>query len=278
MEIPELDRLKIDMYDVCIGRGGGETYVRHLRAYCRSHSDDDIWSHNGVVRLVENPGSEANEGRRKVLVYVPTNEVIKSYAALERKLYGHGWERYYDDPELLQFHKHSTVHLISLPKDFKSFKSMHMYDIVVKNRNLFEITKRTYHNVIPRWDAIAAGLGSLRRRRWRAVGKDDERDVEILMEKIYDEEEREKEPKEEDEGKGKKDTIRIEEEEEEERGGHHVNWKRIPRKRRGTAGGHHVDNSVCPGLNLLGIDVRSTRVSFQHDGPNQNVQSSSPRF
>ncbi|XP_068664268.1 flowering-promoting factor 1-like protein 3 [Aristolochia californica] len=94
---------------------------------------------NGVVRLVENPASEATEGRRKVLVYVPTNEAIQSYASLERKLYGHGWERYYGDPYLLQFHKQTTVHLISLPKDFKSFKSMHMYDIVVKNRNLFEV-------------------------------------------------------------------------------------------------------------------------------------------
>ncbi|KAK4416544.1 Flowering-promoting factor 1-like protein 3 [Sesamum alatum] len=33
----------------------------------------------------------------------------------------------------------STVHLISLPKDFNKFKSMHMYDIVVKNRCEFEV-------------------------------------------------------------------------------------------------------------------------------------------
>ncbi|XP_041998176.1 uncharacterized protein LOC121748030 [Salvia splendens] len=50
-----------------------------------------------------------------------------------------GWERYYDDPEMLQFHKRSTVHLISLPRDFNKFKSIHMYDIVVKNRNEFEV-------------------------------------------------------------------------------------------------------------------------------------------
>ncbi|KAK9179345.1 hypothetical protein WN944_025491 [Citrus x changshan-huyou] len=95
---------------------------------------------NGVVRL-ENPGAEAcsnSNTRRKVLVHVPTNEVMTSYAVLERKLSSLGWERYYDDPELLQFHKRSTVHLISLPKDFNKFKSMHMYDIVVKNRNVFE--------------------------------------------------------------------------------------------------------------------------------------------
>lgn len=96
---------------------------------------------NGVVRL-ENPGAEAcsnSNTRRKVLVHVPTNEVMTSYAVLERKLSSLGWERYYDDPELLQFHKRSTVHLISLPKDFNKFKSMHMYDIVVKNRNVFEV-------------------------------------------------------------------------------------------------------------------------------------------
>ncbi|XP_071721699.1 flowering-promoting factor 1-like protein 3 [Rutidosis leptorrhynchoides] len=93
---------------------------------------------NGVIRLVENPESQTST-RRKVLVHVPTNEVITSYGVLERKLASLGWERYYDDPDLLQFHKRSTVHLISLPKDFNKLKSMHMYDIVVKNRNCFEV-------------------------------------------------------------------------------------------------------------------------------------------
>ncbi|CAI0626849.1 unnamed protein product [Linum tenue] len=96
---------------------------------------------NGVVRLVENPANESSSGARarKVLVHVPSNEVITSYAVLERKLSELGWERYYDDPELLQFHKRSTVHLISLPRDFNRLKPMHMYDIVVKNRNMFEV-------------------------------------------------------------------------------------------------------------------------------------------
>uniref|UniRef100_A0A3Q7EZG6 Flowering-promoting factor 1-like protein 3 n=1 Tax=Solanum lycopersicum TaxID=4081 RepID=A0A3Q7EZG6_SOLLC len=95
---------------------------------------------NGVVRLVENPGDfHGATGRRKVLVHLSSNEVITSYAVLERKLYSLGWERYYDDPDLLQFHKRSTVHLISLPKDFNNLKSMHMYDIVVKNRNEFTV-------------------------------------------------------------------------------------------------------------------------------------------
>ncbi|KAL7178157.1 hypothetical protein ACSBR2_031325 [Camellia fascicularis] len=95
---------------------------------------------NGVVRL-ENPGAESNQAniRRKVLIHTPTNEVITSYGVLESMLSLLGWERYYDDPDLLQFHKRSTVHLISLPKDFNKFKSMHMYDIVVKNRNIFEV-------------------------------------------------------------------------------------------------------------------------------------------
>ncbi|KAK9671874.1 hypothetical protein RND81_12G060600 [Saponaria officinalis] len=99
---------------------------------------------NGVVRLVENPGTESVEtgrtgGQRKVLVHVHTNQVISCYDELERILLGIGWERYYDDPDLLQFHKRATVHLISLPKDFRKFKLMHMYDIVVKNRSIFEV-------------------------------------------------------------------------------------------------------------------------------------------
>ncbi|XP_027157609.1 flowering-promoting factor 1-like [Coffea eugenioides] len=95
---------------------------------------------NGVVRLVENPGEyQGSSSRRKVLVHLASNEVITSYSVLESKLQSLGWERYYDDPDLLQFHKRSTIDLISLPKDFRKFKSMHMYDIVVKNRDEFEV-------------------------------------------------------------------------------------------------------------------------------------------
>ncbi|KAL5778938.1 hypothetical protein ACOSQ2_009675 [Xanthoceras sorbifolium] len=71
-----------------------------------------VWVfNNGVVRL-ENPGGDSMQGsnaRRKVLVHVPTNEVITSYSVLERKLSSLGWERYYEVyPDLLQFHKRST--------------------------------------------------------------------------------------------------------------------------------------------------------------------------
>ncbi|KAJ7980253.1 Flowering promoting factor 1 [Quillaja saponaria] len=97
-----------------------------------------VFKNGVVVRL--NPGADSlQNARRKVLVHTPTNEVITSYAVLEQKLSSLGWERYYDDPDLLQFHKRSTVHLISLPRDFNKFKSVHMYDIVVKNRNAFEV-------------------------------------------------------------------------------------------------------------------------------------------
>ncbi|KAL8208283.1 hypothetical protein R6Q57_007695 [Mikania cordata] len=101
-----------------------------------------VWVfNNGVLRLVANPGGDSYQGsaRRKVLVHVPSNEVVTSYDVLESILSTLGWERYYDDPDLLQFHKRLTVHLISLPRDFNKLKSMHMYDIVVKNRNMFEV-------------------------------------------------------------------------------------------------------------------------------------------
>ncbi|CAL9078747.1 unnamed protein product [Musa textilis] len=95
---------------------------------------------NGVVRLIENPANEQQSTvRRKVLFHTPTNEVITSYASLERKLIGLGWERYYEEPDLFQFHKRSSIDLISLPKEFSRFKSMHMYDIVVKNRESFKV-------------------------------------------------------------------------------------------------------------------------------------------
>ncbi|KAI3713803.1 hypothetical protein L1987_72389 [Smallanthus sonchifolius] len=99
-----------------------------------------VFKQNGVVQLVESLGSDSFQGlaQRKVLVHVPTNEVVTSYDVFIRILSSFGWERYYDDLDLLQFHKRSTVHLISLPRDFNKFKSMHMFDIVVKNRNMFE--------------------------------------------------------------------------------------------------------------------------------------------
>ncbi|ERN06383.1 hypothetical protein AMTRI_Chr06g169520 [Amborella trichopoda] len=100
---------------------------------------------NGVARLVSNPAVESIDGselactKRRVLVYTPSDEVITSYAFLESKLRGLGWERWYEDPDKIQFHKACSSHLISLPRDFSRFKSVHMFDIVVKNRSSFEV-------------------------------------------------------------------------------------------------------------------------------------------
>ncbi|CAA7388795.1 unnamed protein product [Spirodela intermedia] len=92
---------------------------------------------NGVVRLVEN--EQPRTARRKVLLHIPSNKVITSYASLEQKLLALGWERYHEDPDLLQFHRRPSIDLISLPKDFSNFRSMYMYDIVVKNRGAFKV-------------------------------------------------------------------------------------------------------------------------------------------
>ncbi|KAM3354066.1 hypothetical protein ACQJBY_024974 [Aegilops geniculata] len=106
---------------------------------------------NGVVKLVENhPASAAGppDGRavrRKALLHTPTGEVVASYASLERKLVALGWERYYAGGGgaagdcMLRFHKRSSVDLISLPKDFGQFTSVHMYDVVIKNRDAFRV-------------------------------------------------------------------------------------------------------------------------------------------
>ncbi|KAF8397481.1 hypothetical protein HHK36_016398 [Tetracentron sinense] len=114
-----------------------------------------IFNKKGVARLISNPTRESFEhkestrpgvatapgARRRVLVYLPSNQVIGSYAELEPRLIELGWKRYNGQkPDLIQFHRSETsVHLISLPKDFANFKSTHMYDIVVKNRSYFEV-------------------------------------------------------------------------------------------------------------------------------------------
>ncbi|GAB4836890.1 Flowering-promoting factor 1-like protein 2 [Ancistrocladus abbreviatus] len=105
---------------------------------------------NGVIRLIENPQAQSNQegegspgsslGRRKVLVHMATGEAVSSYSCLEEILKGLGWERYYGgDPELFQFHKQSSIDLISLPRDFSKFNSIYMYDIVVKNPSIFHV-------------------------------------------------------------------------------------------------------------------------------------------
>ncbi|KAG6772974.1 hypothetical protein D5086_014111 [Populus alba] len=104
-----------------------------------------VFKNNGVIRLVENPAAESNErngggSRRKVLVHLPSGQVVTSYPSLEQILKELGWERYYGGgPDLFQFHKHASIDLISLPRDFSKFNSVYMYDIVIKNPNMFHV-------------------------------------------------------------------------------------------------------------------------------------------
>ncbi|KAK9683935.1 hypothetical protein RND81_10G176000 [Saponaria officinalis] len=110
-----------------------------------------VFKNNGVIRLVENPHNqgENNQGgsssdqprmRKKKLVHLPSGQVITSYRMLEQILRELGWETYYSgDIELIQFHKRFSIDLISLPRDFSKFSSVYMYDIVVKNPNVFQV-------------------------------------------------------------------------------------------------------------------------------------------
>ncbi|KAK3142880.1 hypothetical protein QOZ80_4BG0353140 [Eleusine coracana subsp. coracana] len=105
-----------------------------------------VWVFEGgmVRRADSDPPSNSRGGAGgsrpgKVLVHVPSGEVVTSYEVLERRLRELGWEQYLYDPCLLQFHQRSTVHLISVPRDFSRLKLVHMYDVVVKTRNVFEV-------------------------------------------------------------------------------------------------------------------------------------------
>ncbi|XP_023524426.1 flowering-promoting factor 1-like protein 2 [Cucurbita pepo subsp. pepo] len=114
-----------------------------------------VFRSNGVIRLVENSqagagtgtgtgadysSSGSGGGRKKVLVHLPSGQPVCSYGFLEKILEGLGWERYYEgDPDLFQFHKLSSIDLISLPMEFSKFNSVYMYDLVVKNPNVFHV-------------------------------------------------------------------------------------------------------------------------------------------
>lgn len=93
---------------------------------------------DGVMQLL--PASSSAPSRRKALVYLPTGETMASLEALERRLAAHGWERYYENRSLVQLHRRDGgADLIALPRDFARFRSTHMYDVVVKNRDLFRV-------------------------------------------------------------------------------------------------------------------------------------------
>ncbi|XP_010242586.1 PREDICTED: flowering-promoting factor 1-like [Nelumbo nucifera] len=124
-----------------------------------------IFRKNGVVQFISNPTKESFQqeaeaestyfgvgggtatapgARPRVLVYVPSNQVIKSYAELEQRLQELGWTRYHNgqsrSSDLIQYHRSdASAHLISLPTNFNNFSSIHMYDIVVKNPSYFHV-------------------------------------------------------------------------------------------------------------------------------------------
>ncbi|XP_014496703.1 flowering-promoting factor 1-like protein 2 [Vigna radiata var. radiata] len=120
-----------------------------------------VFDKNGVTRLITNPTKESFEqkdpkhpgtatapgARPRVLVYLPSNQVIRSYTELEQRLTELGWTRYRDSDcssDLIQFHRSDTSsHLISLPRSFSNFKHFHLYDIVVKNRAFFQVRDPT---------------------------------------------------------------------------------------------------------------------------------------
>uniref|UniRef100_A0ACD5YLN1 Uncharacterized protein n=1 Tax=Avena sativa TaxID=4498 RepID=A0ACD5YLN1_AVESA len=55
---------------------------------------------NGVMQLQ----SEQPAAGRKALLYVPTGEKMASLELLERRLGAHGWERYYENRDIVQLH------------------------------------------------------------------------------------------------------------------------------------------------------------------------------
>lgn len=134
----------------------------HRHTHIPPHTMSGVWifDKNGVARLITNPTRESFEqkeppypgtatspgARPRVLVYLPANQVIRSYTQLEQCLTELGWSRYHNSgcSNLLQFHRsENSAHLISLPKNFANFKTLHMYDIVVKNRSFFEVRDAT---------------------------------------------------------------------------------------------------------------------------------------
>ncbi|KAG0609291.1 hypothetical protein M758_8G173400 [Ceratodon purpureus] len=105
-----------------------------------------VWKFNpnGVLNLEENPLAETSypgpSSGHKVLVHSESNETISSYEQLEAKLLHLGWLVYSRNQHIRQYHRsHNTSDLITLPVSFRSMRTTHMYDIVVKTRSAFQV-------------------------------------------------------------------------------------------------------------------------------------------
>ncbi|KAF8781316.1 hypothetical protein HU200_000579 [Digitaria exilis] len=90
---------------------------------------------NGVARFEEKQPKQSGCSGKKALLHLPTGQPVASHETLQQL----GWERYYEDPALVQFHRRTSVDVISLPADFARVGAAHMNDIAVKNRETFTV-------------------------------------------------------------------------------------------------------------------------------------------
>ncbi|KAK4783809.1 hypothetical protein SAY86_018177 [Trapa natans] len=82
-----------------------------------------MFESNGMFPLVKNPqGSWMQGGGGGLILWLP--RAGPNGARLGK---------------VLQFHNRNSIDLISLPSDFIKFNSVYMYDIVVKNHNIFRV-------------------------------------------------------------------------------------------------------------------------------------------
>ena len=101
---------------------------------------------DGVMELRRPESSTSSANRSKALMYVPANEAMRSLEALERRLGPLGWERYREDLAAVQLHRPECgIDLITLPRDFATLRSTHMYDVVFKNRDHFKVVDLVYN-------------------------------------------------------------------------------------------------------------------------------------
>ncbi|KAF8656622.1 hypothetical protein HU200_060587 [Digitaria exilis] len=94
---------------------------------------------NGVARFEDKQPKQSGCSGKKALLHLPTGQPVASHENLQQFLQQLGWERYYEDPALVQFHRRTSVDLISLPADFARVGAAHMNDIVVKNCETFTV-------------------------------------------------------------------------------------------------------------------------------------------
>lgn len=84
---------------------------------------------------------------KPLLIHRATNEVIKSFDAMEEKIFPMGWRRIPSDDYSFRVYKHKR-HILRLPDDWEHLEEFHLIEIIIETGcSVFETRVTTSDDV-----------------------------------------------------------------------------------------------------------------------------------